>query len=68
VNVPLYIESSYQLRTLRQKIDIRKVDLAKEIASGLVSDFVDYRYRIGFLNGLDEAIRLIDEMEKTERN
>jgi hypothetical protein len=68
MNVPLYIESSYQLRNLRQKIDIRKVDLAKEIASGLVSDFVDYRYRIGVLSGLDEALQLIDELEKTERN
>ena len=63
-----HVESPYLVRNLRDRITIRKAELIKEIAGGYVTDYADYKYRIGVLNGLDEALQLIDEMEKIERN
>lgn len=63
-----HVESPYVLRNLRDRITARKVELAGQIAGGLASDFENYRYRIGVLEGLTEALQLIDHMEKNERN
>lgn len=63
-----HVESPFRFRSLRERITIRKNELVHQIASGIAQDHADYRYRIGKLEGLDEALALIDEMEKNERN
>jgi hypothetical protein len=63
-----HVESPYVWRNIRERIKARKDELKDEMASGLVSDFEDYKYRRGVLVGLDEALHLIDELEKNERN
>jgi len=63
-----HVESPYLVRNLRDKIKVRKSELVMQIASGIASDHADYKHRIGVLEGLDEALQLIDEMEKNERN
>jgi hypothetical protein len=35
----------------------------EELISGRVNDFSDYRYRVGYLAGLAEMRRLVDEVE-----
>jgi hypothetical protein len=63
-----HVESPFRFRSLRERITIRKNELVNQIASGIAQDHADYRHRIGKLEGLDEALALIDEMEKNERN
>lgn len=63
-----HVESPYVLRNLRDRITIRKGELVKQIAGGLAADYTDYKKRLGVLEGLDEALCMIDELEKNERN
>ena len=58
-----HVESPYVLRNLRDRLISRKAELIQQLAGGLASDHEDYRYRIGTLVGLDEALNLIDELE-----
>jgi hypothetical protein len=58
-------------------IDIRLLDRARteigkeiearqeQIASGLASDFPDYRYRVGQINGLTTALEMLGEIVKS---
>lgn len=62
-----HVEPS-SLPRLRDKIVQRKNELVMQIASGNSADWPDYKQRIGRLQGIDEALAIIDEMEKHERN
>lgn len=63
-----HVESPYVWRNIRERLAARKEELGKDIAAGAASDWEDYRHRCGVLTGLDEALYLIDELEKNERN
>ena len=51
-------------RTIRGKLIQRKVELADFIVSGQVNDWADYKRRVGVLEGIDEALRVCDDIEK----
>jgi hypothetical protein len=63
-----HVESPKVARNLREKITDRRAALIDQIASGLASNHEDYRYRIGKLEGLTEALYYLEELEKNERN
>ena len=58
------LDSPRVARTLRQKLEKRQAELAAPIVGGLVSDWQDYWRRVGVLQGLDEALRVCDDIEK----
>jgi len=68
VPYPYPVESNSSFGKLRDSIAIRKSEYVKQIAGGIASNHEDYRHRIGVLQGLDEVLELIEEIEKNERN
>lgn len=63
-----HVESPYVWRNIRERLHARRAELADEMAAGMVSDWEDYKYRRGVIEGLDEALHFINELEKNERN
>ena len=57
-------ESPYTTRTLRGKLNLRIGELAGEVANGLCLDWAHYKTRIGVIQGLKEAIEILDEIEE----
>lgn len=51
-------------RTLRGKLEARRVELIGLLADGGALDFADYKLRIGTIRGLDEATNICREAEK----
>ena len=52
-------------RTIRAKLEARRADLAVLIASpGTVGNWDDYQRRVGVIEGIDEALRVCDDIEK----
>ncbi len=51
-------------RTIRGKLNKRKEELSDFIVSGQVMDWADYKRRVGVLEGIDEALRVCDDIEK----
>lgn len=58
------LDSPQVARTIKQRLLKRREELAAAIASGLVSDWSDYKHRVGVLEGIDEALRVCDDLEK----
>jgi hypothetical protein len=58
------LDSPQAARTIRAKLERRKVVLSGFILSGDVTDWPDYRRRVGVLEGIDEALRVCDDLEK----
>jgi hypothetical protein len=56
-------ESPYTTRSLRAKLNKRIGELGMEIATGLASDWANYRFRVGVVAGLKEAIAILEEVE-----
>ena len=61
------MDAPQQPRTLKEKINRRRNELANYIVNGQVSDWADYRRRIGVIEGLEEAMVLCDEVEDEQR-
>ena len=51
-------------RTIRGKLERRRAELAEFIVQGTVMDWADYKRRVGVLEGIDEALRVCDDIEK----
>ncbi len=51
-------------RTIRGKLEKRKAELADFIVHGQIMDWADYKRRVGVLEGIDEALRVCDDIEK----
>lgn len=63
----LYAEDHPALaRTLRAKLEKRRIELGAQIIAGSVQDWPDFKQRYGVLLGLKEAIEICAEEEKSQ--
>lgn len=51
--------------TLIGKLRTEERNYANQVASGLAADWPDYKARVGYLQGLRDAIALCEEVQKT---
>lgn len=58
------LDSPQVARTIRAKLEKRQAELASAIADGSAKDWADYQRRVGVLEGIDEALRVCDDIEK----
>ena len=58
------IDSPKQARTLKSLLLKRRDFLASAIVDGAVADWADYQRRVGAIDGIDEALRVCDDLEK----
>jgi hypothetical protein len=63
----LYAEDHPALaRTLRAKLEKRQVELGGQLMAGSAQDWPDYKQRLGVIRGLQEAIDLCADEEKSQ--
>lgn len=55
-------------RTLKERLQQRRAELAGQLAAGVAEDWGDYKHRVGIIEGLRQAIGICDEIEQDERN
>lgn len=58
------LDSPQVARTIKKVLEKRRADLADYIVAGDVLDWSDYRRRVGLIEGIDEALRVCDDLEK----
>ena len=58
------LDSPQAARTFRARLEKRKNELQSYILTGDVMDWADYRRRVGVIEGIDEALRVCDDLEK----
>lgn len=58
------LDSPQVARTIKKVLEKRRADLADYIVAGDVLDWSDYRRRVGVIEGIDEALRVCDDLEK----
>ena len=52
-------------RTIRARLEKRQGEIAALIARGVgINGWDDYKHQVGVLEGLDEALRVCDDIEK----
>ena len=51
-------------RTARAHIVKRQQELSDQIVNGMVSSWEDYKQRVGHLQGLADALQIIDDLAK----
>lgn len=51
-------------RRVRGHIAQRHKELAEQLAGGFAQDWPDYKYRVGYLRALEDAMTMCDECEK----
>ena len=61
------VDPPHAAHTIRQRILRRVVELGTQVADGSARDWGDYQRRIGEITGLQEAVRICEEMEKVDR-
>ena len=49
---------------LREKIEEKRALLLDELASGGAKDYAGYQHIVGYIQGLNEALLLCDDVEK----
>lgn len=59
------LDHPHSVRTIRQKLREIRDERLQYLASA--SDWGDYRHRVGLLEGIDEALRVCDDVERAER-
>jgi hypothetical protein len=59
-------DNATRVRSLRSKLEARKAEHMAFLAGGMAQDFPDYRYRVGQILGLIEAIEFCLQAEKDE--
>ncbi len=57
-------DNPVQARTFHAKLVQQRHDAMVQLASGYAQDWPDYRKRVGFIEGLGVAIKLIEEAEE----
>lgn len=62
------LDSPQAARTIRAKLEKVRADKVGFIADGQVADWADYQRRVGVLQGIDEALRVCDDLEKEAEN
>ena len=58
------LDSPQVARTVKAKLERLKAEKAGYLARGEVIDWADYQRRVGVLEGIDEALRVCDDLEK----
>ncbi len=48
---------------LRKRIAEVRLQSAEILAGGRCADFSEYRYSVGYITGLDDVVKLIDEIQ-----
>ena len=51
--------------TLRERLEAETHDVGAKLVSVAVSEYADYRERVGFAKGLRRAVELLSEIEKS---
>ena len=62
------VDSPRTVLTIKKKLNDTRDGWAKCILAGEVLDWANYQRMIGILYGIDEALRLCEEIEQQERN
>ena len=52
------------LRKMQEVIEARILEKSAEVAAGLAPDMFDYGKRCGYINGLRDSLKLLDETAK----
>ena len=58
------LDSPQVARTFKAVLEKRRQDLVGLMAEGQVTDWADYQRRVGVIQGIDEALRVCDDLEK----
>lgn len=58
------LDSPQTVRTIRNKLQKLKADRSSDLQ--FAQDWSDFKRRVGEIQGLDEALRVCDEIEKAE--
>jgi hypothetical protein len=58
------LDSPQVARTIKAKLTQRQAELIAFLAAGTAKDWADYQRRVGVLEGIDEALRVCDDLEK----
>jgi len=61
------LDHAQQIRTIRKRLESVRDERREHLTSGGAQDWADYKSQVGFLEGIDEALRVCDEIEKAER-
>lgn len=61
------LDHAPHMRTIRKRLEVIRGERSDDLLAGLAVDYADYRYRVGYLKALDEALRVCDEIERAER-
>jgi hypothetical protein len=54
-------------RSVRGKLMKLRGELAEQLAAGYAQDWADYNKRAGVIRGIDDALKICEEMENEER-
>lgn len=64
-----HVESPHIIRNLKERLLKKRNELAEFVATGgCLSSFENYHRYVGQMAGLLDAVDMIDELEKQERN
>lgn len=58
------LDSPQVARTIKSVLEKRRAALAAYMVDGEVTDWADYQRRVGVIQGIDEALRVCDDLEK----
>ena len=58
------LDSPKAIRTFKSKLEDVRNHKAALILSGVAADWAEYKRLVGVLEGIDEALRVCDDLEK----
>jgi hypothetical protein len=61
------LDHANHIRTIKKKLTEVRAERASDLVSGLAGDWADYKHRVGVLEGIDEALRVCEDIERAER-
>lgn len=56
--------NSYFHEALKARIEKDRLERADGMARGMCGDFADYRYAVGFVDGMNRVLELADDIKK----
>jgi hypothetical protein len=58
------VDSPKAIRTFKKNLEDKRSHIGEMILSGQPTDWADYKRLVGVLQGIDEALRVCDDLEK----
>jgi hypothetical protein len=58
------LESTREIKSLRNALAKRRTELMVQVAEGYAKSWEEYKFRVGMISGLNEALAMCDEWEK----